>query len=323
MTSCFNAQFTRTRLGLATSASVQPSTSARSAPSTHIRSSSSVSSVFRPVAIPAIKSSTLSRPSTSASMSQKTESSVLRHVERLRKVRAAQATYKTSSAFAKPAVSIPVPNRPAEGPACRVQSTAPSAARRERAFDSHIERVTQARARRSPPPSARSSPATPRKVSPVLPLPQKSAAVDLARIDEQLAQLVVAPLAVKKAKPTPLVPALRSCLKTGAAASSKKVRFLNSRGWNIHRVRAYEPGITPPNTFIPLEEAVLTQPSLIRPCRNWGFLEESVRQMMGGSDQELRWPPVEHTEPALRWARRDQDPEYSRQVRERLSQPVI
>jgi hypothetical protein len=178
MSSCCTSKPTRTLLGLATLAIVQTPILARSA-SSNIRSHIPVRSQNKfsssAVALPA-QPSTLShsrRPlpiTVSASMPKKTEDSILKHIERvsfssfsyynyvvanlncdrqLRKTRSAQATYKTTSAFAKskPAVSTPAQSRPASRPVSRVPSTSSStssssAARTERSVDAHIERVS-------------------------------------------------------------------------------------------------------------------------------------------------------------------------------------
>lgn len=214
----------------------------------------------------------------------------------LQRTRKAQATFKTATAFAKPAASRPAPSRPVSRPSSRVPSTSSSTssssvARTDRSIDAHIERITKAR--RSPTSSARPSPVTSRKVSPVQPLliKKKPHPVDLARIDDKLAHLSVAPLV---ARSKPMVPTLRSCLKTSATAtSSKSVRFINYGGWNIHSVRAFQPD-SRPNTFIPLPEADLLQPT--QRGRQCGPVYAGNYQLVL-PNQEIRWPPSEPEEP--------------------------
>jgi hypothetical protein len=78
----------------------------------------------------------------------------------------------------------------------------------------------------------------------------------LTPVLQLLAEMEVAPLALTK----PVVPALRSCLKTAPSTSSKKVVFKPEwDDWNLHQFRAFQRE-DPPNTFILPEEADLIQP---------------------------------------------------------------
>lgn len=151
-----------------------------------------------------------------------------------------------------------------------------------------------AQARAKSPTSARSSPATSRKVTPTQPLlikKQVRATVDLAQVDEQLARLSVAPLAVKAS--TPKAPALRSCLRSSTAASSTKprqVRFVEYGGWNIHGVKAFAPD-SAPSTLLSLDDVTLIQPT--QGGRQRGPVYDGSYSLVL-PDREIRWPPPEH-----------------------------
>ena len=189
MSSCRASKPTRTLLGLATLAADQTSIPARST-SSNVRSRLPVRSqhisASSTVAIPAQSATTsvsrrpMSTTASASAMPKKIEDPILKHVEpvsisfncffcssilgssslthiatgQLRKTRAAQATYKTASAFAKPRPAAPTPaqsrlaSRPVSRPASRVPSStesvtsSSSSARIERSIDAHIERVS-------------------------------------------------------------------------------------------------------------------------------------------------------------------------------------
>jgi hypothetical protein len=159
--------------------------------------------------------------------------------------------------------------------------------------------ISKAREKRSPPASSRPTPVTSRRVSPVtqpLIIRKRSAPVDLAHVDNKLARLSVAPLALAL-KTKPVVLAVRSCLKiTASARAAKSVRFVNYGGWNIHRIRAFQPD-TAPNTFIQLTDAVLCHPTA------WGRDKGPVypgNYSIVLPDKEIRWPPPDHDGPIRR-----------------------
>ncbi|KAE8446557.1 hypothetical protein EG329_011889 [Mollisiaceae sp. DMI_Dod_QoI] len=221
-------------------------------------------------------------------MPRKTGNSILAHVERLRKVREAQATYKTSTAFKKPAPK-PAQLRPASRPVSRVPSTTSTlsssssrVARTERSVEAHIERVSRARVKSSPISSSRPSPVNSRKVSPIQPLQVKKRlpVVDLAQVSDSLAELSIQPLSV-----APRVPTLRSCLKTEAALKPKVVHFVEYGGWNLHGIRTFQPD-SPPNTFIPPSDAEILQPL----HRQVGDVYPGSYRLVGQTSQ-IRWPP--------------------------------
>ncbi|KAE9370714.1 hypothetical protein N431DRAFT_468741 [Stipitochalara longipes BDJ] len=122
--SCVFSKFARTSVSLATSSVVQPIPARSSNPHFRsripVRSQHFVSSVST-VAVPAQSATpSVSRrplvPTTvpASSMPKKTEDSIQKHVERLRKTRAATTTYKTAPTFSKskPAVLPPARSRP-------------------------------------------------------------------------------------------------------------------------------------------------------------------------------------------------------------------
>ncbi|CZR56395.1 uncharacterized protein PAC_06283 [Phialocephala subalpina] len=253
------------------------------------------------VAIPAVATATRFDRSVNhrlASMPKKTESSILAHVERLRKTRDAQATYKTSTAFKKP---TPKPATTLSRSISRPTSRVPSATsdtssltsrldRREKSINAHVSRVSRAREKTSPVSSARPTPSNSRKVSPIQPLQiKKRPAVDLAQLDESLAQLSIAPLAV-----APQLPALRSCLKTSAAVERKAVHFVEYGGWNLHGIRTYQPD-SAPNTFIPSFDAEISEPSIH--ARSRGPVHPGIYALVGQTEQQIRWPPPDHDSP--------------------------
>ncbi|EKD13451.1 uncharacterized protein L3040_002691 [Drepanopeziza brunnea f. sp. 'multigermtubi'] len=263
--------------------------------SSEIRPRSRIPVFSRPpvVVIPATPS-TLSPKSPSS----KTEASILKHVERLRKVKAAQSTYKTSvfKAVSKPAqprpVSRPASRVPSSSSSSGVSSSSSRSARTEDSINAHIQRVAKARAKS--PASARSSPATSRKVTPIQPLlikKQARATVNLAEVDNDLARLSVAPLAVKASKPE--VPVLRSCLRSSTAARSTKprqVRFVDYGGWNIHGVKAFIPD-SAPNSFVSLSDVDLLQPT--QSGRQRGPVYDG-NYSLAKPGHEIRWPPPTH-----------------------------
>ncbi|KAG0651806.1 hypothetical protein D0Z07_1104 [Hyphodiscus hymeniophilus] len=317
MSSCRNIK-TRTVLGLATLATVQTSITARTTSSnsrSHIpvlsqnRSSSTVatqaqSSIPSRTAAPRVVASATKA---SSSMPKKTESSIVKHVERLRKTRESQAASKTATASKpKVAVSKPVQSRSAPGP--RIPSTVSSSssssvARNDVSIDKHVKRITSAREKRSPATSPRPSPATSRKVSPLLITKKCAIVVDPAQVAERLSSLTVAPL--RRKDTSPKVPTLRSCLKTVASAVDKHVRFEEIGGWNVHGLRAFQQD-SAPNTFLSLAEATLSQPTPFeirgdmlleegRPSRTKGLCHPGNYVLRGG--RELRWPPPENDFP--------------------------
>ncbi|KAF8852539.1 hypothetical protein BDZ45DRAFT_763792 [Acephala macrosclerotiorum] len=263
-----------------------------------VRSQNTLPSV---VAVPASRPATHFDKSVNprpASMPKKTESSILAHVERLRRTRTAQSTYKTSTAFKKPtpkpAMTQP---RPISRPASRVPSatsdTSSSSSRlvrHEKSIEAHVSRVSRAREKTSPVSSARPTPSSSRKVSPLQPLQiKKRPAVDLAQLDESLARLSVLPLAV-----VPKLPALRSCLKTSAAIGRKAVHFVEYGDWNLHGIRTYQPD-SPPNTFFSPFDAEISEPSIH--ARSHGVVHPGSYALVRQTEQQIRWPPPDHDGP--------------------------
>jgi hypothetical protein len=129
---------------------------------------------------------------------------------------------------------------------------------------------------------------------------RSAAVVDLAHIHDRLSRLAVAPLAVRNT--TPMVPALRSCLKTVASAIVKHVSFQEYGGWNVHGLRAFQQ-YSPPITFLSLDEATLLQPTPYmvrdgrihedgRPSRTKGLVHPGHYRLVGA--HEIRWPPDDH-----------------------------
>ncbi|KAK0122843.1 hypothetical protein ONS96_009873 [Cadophora gregata f. sp. sojae] len=307
MSSCLGMKLIRVAPGLATQAS-QFISSNRALRPEPIRTRSTRSRIpvlsqrnksSSTVALPAT-SPTLSRKpiSVPASASRKTEDSILKHVERLRKVQAAKSTYKTSTFKTASKVAQP---RPVSRPASRVPSSthstvssSSSVARTDSSIDAHIQRITKARESR--PNSSRSSPATSRRVTPTQPLlitkKMVSANVDLTTVDSKLAELSVAPSPAQARKPS--VPGKPSCLKKATAGkSTKSVHFVEYGGWLNHYIRVFISD-SAPNSFIP-DPRSLDYTSLRPPPKT----EDScTNYKLQSSSLEICWPP-EHREPSF------------------------
>ncbi len=142
--------------------------------------------------------------------------------------------------------------------------------------------------------SPASSRSASRKVSPIQPLlvkKQVRVTIDLAKVDDQLSRLSVAPLAVKTL--TPQVPVLRSCLRSSTAAKSsepRRVRFVEYGGWNKHFVKAFTPD-SAPNSFLSLADVTLIHPTN---GRQKGTQYDGSYSTLLPQSSEIRWPPPEY-----------------------------
>ncbi|KAH6707573.1 hypothetical protein BKA61DRAFT_697200 [Leptodontidium sp. MPI-SDFR-AT-0119] len=307
MSSCLGPKFIRVVAGLATQSSQSISSSNRArrpeqpmqsrflpsripVPSPRNTYSYPSSNIALPATLPTPSRKPISVPTSS---SRKTEDSILKHVERLRKVQAAKSTYKTSAFKTASKVAQPV-SRPVSRPTSRVPSThsvvssSPSSvARTDSSIDAHIQRITKARASR--PNSARSSPATSRRVTPTQPLLIKKkmvlAKVDLTTVDSKLAKLSVAPSPAQADKPS--IPGLRSCLKnTLAGKLVKSVRFVEYGGWLRHGIRVHLPD-SRPTSFI--SDPRRLDQSLLRPPPTRG--DSNSNYSLLSPSEEICWPP--------------------------------
>ncbi|KAH8590164.1 hypothetical protein B0O99DRAFT_722210 [Bisporella sp. PMI_857] len=292
MSSWYFSKFNRALSGLATLSS-QPSTSAHQPSSKPFVSKIPVPSKRQQsAAFPAVKSPSqfqpIITPQVSVPAPTRTEDSILKHVERIRKMRQAQAT---TSAFARQA-SRPAQSRPVERPVSRVPSdssntsmaTSSSASRNEKAIEVHVARM-----RGSPSPSPRPSPPVSRKVSPlvaVVPLcvvkkAPESTVVDLAQVDFRLAGLTI-----RKTRRA-ATPALRSCLKSSTRTLlAKTISFKEYGGWNLHGIRTFD-SEDPADTFLPISDADIRPPEMGR---------QKGEYRMVGDKFQIRWPP-EETDP--------------------------
>jgi hypothetical protein len=83
-----------------------------------------------------------------------------------------------------------------------------------------------------------------------------------------------------------MVPALRSCLKTTATRSNKSVHFTESGGWNVHRIRAFQPDSCP-NTFLSLADA-----DVVPSIRGRVGPQDDGYYQLRRNDIQIRWPPL-------------------------------